>query len=366
MSRPRQYDPEAIREHAREHPHLTRAEAARHFGCSQGTYQRNLGGMGTARKLSLVKERPPRRPGAVRGSPRENDALILRLVRECGGNMAAARRRLYDEHQVDLGYLTIRRIVRGTQSADPDRRTKSRFALVPAVNKTARMLSGDNPALTEKRTVYGQSLYDPGEGGNLLKLGEHSAKIGGVVLKGRWTGFPIYTLTLEERATCPTSCRHWRSCFGNAMPWARRARHGPALEDRLPYEVGMLQGAHPRGFVVRLHVLGDFYSVGYVDLWRRMLDTFPALRVFGYTARIDYQGDPIARALIDLALGRWDRFAMRFSNAPVDECSTVSIEHPIQRPADAVVCPQQVGGTESCSSCAFCWESKKRVAFVQH
>lgn len=57
---------------------------------------------------------------------------------------------------------------------------------------------------------------------------------------------------------------------------------------------------------------------------------------------------------------------IRFSDAPVDECSTVSLEHPMQRPADAVVCPEQVGKSESCSQCCFCWQSKRRVAFVQH
>jgi hypothetical protein len=88
------------------------------------------------------------------------------------------------------------------------------------------------------------------------------------------------------------------------------------------------------------------------------------LWVFGALGR---RADPVAAALVPLVIRRWGRFAIRFSDAPVDECSTVSIEHPVQVPADAVVCPEQMGQTESCSTCGFCWQSRRRVvAFVQH
>ena len=199
-----------------------------------------------------------------------------------------------------------------------------------------------------------------------LKRGEHQRKIGGVILKGRWKGFPAYTLSLEERATCPTSCDHWRSCFGNKMRWADRVGAGADLEWRLEREVALLDIDHPRGFVVRLHVLGDFYSVRYVELWRKLLGRHPALNVYGYSARHD-TGDPIATALASLAADTgWDRFAMRFSNAPRSTRSTVSVEHPYQAPRDAIVCPEQIGRTESCSTCGLCWQSEKRIAFVQH
>lgn len=156
------------------------------------------------------------------------------------------------------------------------------------------------------------------------------------------------------------------NCFGNNMHQAERFIHGGALERRIAAEVAALGRKHPNGFAVRLHVLGDFYSVEYVDLWARLLDQVPALHVFGFSARWRYESDPIAKALIDLVLKRWDRFAIRFSNAPVDECSTVSIEHPLQAPSDAIVCPQQLGKTQACATCALCWQSKRRIAFIQH
>lgn len=223
----------------------------------------------------------------------------------------------------------------------------------------------DNPALSEARTIYPSTVVSADGLLNLLVSGVNSKKIGGAILKGPARGFPIYTLTLEERATCPTSCRHWRSCYGNNMHLAKRVRHDAAFEQRLEAELAVLQSRHPRGFAVRLHVLGDFYSVEYVRLWERFLTRFRSMFVFGFTARWERR-DPIARALVDLVLREWGRFSVRFSNAPVDECATVSIEHPIQKPDDAIICPAQTGKTESCGTCGLCWHTRRRIAFLQH
>lgn len=234
-----------------------------------------------------------------------------------------------------------------------------------ALDAAPRSFAVGLPAFAEKRTLYPATVVDAVGLNSLLVSGENSRKIGGKITKGRLAGQPIYTLTLEERATCPTSCQHWRSCYGNNMHLAKRVRHGPEFEARLEAEVAVLAFRHPAGFAVRLHVLGDFYSVGYVDLWRRLVNRHHNLFAFGFTARWE-PWDPIAAALLFLVEEKWHRFAIRFSNAPVDECSTVSIEHPIQRPPDAIVCPAQTGKTESCGTCGLCWHSRRRIAFLQH
>lgn len=231
--------------------------------------------------------------------------------------------------------------------------------------ETARLLPYNNPAFMDGRTIYPATVISP-LSENVLKSGFNSSKIGKTVTKGRWKGFELYTLTLEERATCPVTCRHWRSCFGNQMHLAHRFRHGPDLEKMVEREIIGLSRKHPRGFAIRLHVLGDFYSVGYVKFWERMLDEHPALHAFGFSARWNYHGDPIAKSLIDLVGKKWHRFAIRFSNAPIDELATVSIEHPFQKPDDAIICPQQLGKTNCCATCALCWQSRKRIAFIQH
>ena len=172
----------------------------------------------------------------------------------------------------------------------------------------------DHPAIMSGRTIYPTTVRT-GRDRWALKSAENTAKIGGEILKGKWAGFPAYTLTLEERATCPITCHHYRSCYGNKMHFAERIQAGADLEWRLEREVALLKTSHPIGFAVRLHNLGDFYSVEYVELWDRLLARHPALHIWGYSARHD-KGDAIAAALASLVEREWDRFAVRFSNAP--------------------------------------------------
>lgn len=284
----------------------------------------------------------------------------IRAIAAIDGPAAAAR-----EVGCSEGYA---RLIASGQIGGGHNATNSRKAPVPLMGRSSRgMPPVDHPAIMGARTIYPSTVVDPAAIAQaMLKSGHNNAKIGKRISKGRWKGFEVYTLTLEERATCPKSCHHWRSCFGNGMQQAQRLAHGPALEARLREEVRTLARRHPRGFAIRLHTLGDFYSVEYVALWAALLDEFPQLHAFGFSARWNSGQDPVAAALVDLVSKRWMRFAIRFSNAPVDGCSTVSIEHQFQKPDDALLCPQQFGKTDSCSTCALCWQTSRRIAFVKH
>jgi hypothetical protein len=232
----------------------------------------------------------------------------------------------------------------------------------------------DHPQIMAGHTMFPSTVYPVG-GDAILKPGDYSAKVGKQVTKGHWKGFRVYTLTLEERATCPVSCKHWRSCYGNGSQRAKRYRHGPELERALQSEIAMLADRHPGGFVVRLHILGDFYSVEYVELWRRLLERHPALHVFGFSARGDTENDSIAAALDGLIHDYWldrclteaeQRFCIRISNGDHNWNATVSIEHPFGNPPDAIICPQQLGKTQACSTCGLCWTAQRRISFIQH
>lgn len=236
----------------------------------------------------------------------------------------------------------------------------------------ARPMKPDDPAARDGRTRFPSSVVDAG-GQRALKSGKNNAKIGECVEKGAWSGFPLFTLTLEERKTCPRSCVEWLSCYGNNMPWATRFKQGPGLECQIEGDLIDLSAKHPRGFVVRLHVLGDFYSVEYVRFWGRMLDCFPALHVFGYTAHP--RDSAIGREVWWLRTTDWARFAVRTSNGDRrDGPATRTIYRglrldPLQDviKGEEVKCPAQTLASESCATCTLCWSSPGRtIIFERH
>lgn len=240
-------------------------------------------------------------------------------------------------------------------------------------------LKVDHPAVIEGRILFPGRVRDPGkfeprrslsDGGHALVSGINQMKLGGVVKKGAWRGMPIFSLTLEERATCPSSCMHWGSCYGNGMPFAWRLRHGPELKIKLGREIEELAELYPGGFVVRLHLLGDFVSVPYVRQWRSWLDQYPALHIFGYTAWAP--STAIGAAVAELAALRWDRFAVRLSSTEAGPGRAMTLWQtpgPLLPKDSMIVCPVQLGKTTSCATCGLCWSPAARdktILFIAH
>ena len=126
----------------------------------------------------------------------------------------------------------------------------------------------------------------------------------------------IYSLTLEERATCPRYCPQFNDCYANKAIQGKawRYRHGPRLLAQLSAELRALsiEPATIDGFVVRIHVLGDFYDEEYVRWWKEQLTLYPNLRVWGYTAY--WKDSEIGKAVAEVRLAYPDRFRVRWSN----------------------------------------------------
>jgi len=203
--------------------------------------------------------------------------------------------------------------------------------------------------------------------GSVLVSGHNNIKIGRDVRKGRFRGYWIYSLSLEERATCPSRCRHWSTCYGNAMPFARRVDHTDhaALCEAIEADIRRLLAVRGReGILIRLHALGDFYSVEYVRFWRTMMALYPRLAVWGYTARNPQSA--IGDALVTTKALYPDRFRIRWSDGDAPTDCTVSIDRANDCPPDAFVCPEQTGATLACATCGACWSGDKNVAFVAH
>lgn len=253
-----------------------------------------------------------------------------------------------------------------------DDTTLSRFVKIGKVERKPKARNRHLPGFGHPAVEAGRSLFhrngvkEPDELGNMLVSGHVNVKIGRDVRKGRlFRGYWIYTLTLEERATCPRTCSHWTSCYGNNMPWARRVRQGPRMLRKIEVELAKLLKQRGRaGILVRLHALGDFYSPEYVAFWDAMLRVHPRLAIYGYTAR--RRGDPIGDAIAIVKARHGQRFAVRWSDGGEPDDCTVSIMDAADVPAGAFVCPEQTYRTAACATCGLCWNTTKNVAFVEH
>jgi len=221
------------------------------------------------------------------------------------------------------------------------------------------------------RSIYQKSLRDP-VAGNTLKKGSSNKKLGFKITAKKWTGKRLYSLTLEERTTCPTTCHHWDDCYGNNMPFAHRFKHAN-IDLALAKEIEILMAKHKNGIVIRLHVLGDFMSVEYVWFWREMLEKYPLLCLFGYTAR---KGDNIAHAIWRMNKDFSDRCVIRHSGNKAYDGKLVPTQGPFKEnwsyaaeesfEGASFDCPEQTGKLKDCASCGLCWMTTKTVKFQTH
>lgn len=228
-----------------------------------------------------------------------------------------------------------------------------------------------HPAMVENRTLFPSTVIEVTKDvpERLLVSGANNRKLGATVEKGKFKGYALYGLSLEERATCPGDCSVRGYCYGNGMQMARRHRIGDAdvFFDRLGMEICELLDEH-HGLLIRLHVLGDFPSVEYVAFWKEVLDEHPKVAIYGYTHRTDK--DEIGQAIASVKLAHPERFRIRWSSDTKQPDGAIVLDHiPPAKIKGALVCPAQTDATACCATCGFCWEYASRkdaVAFIKH
>ena len=172
---------------------------------------------------------------------------------------------------------------------------------------------------------------------SVIKRPKSDNKLGRRVTVGRFKGYAMYSLTLEERATCPKTCQRWADCYGNNMPFAHRLQHGLDLDHALFRDVGAACRDHPQGCLSGF-VLGDFYSPEYVGVWEELLATHDNLAAWIHA--------PERSGLRPSALERCKIFkslAIRHSDRP----RPLSALHESIAPPK-ITCPEQIGKTKSC------------------
>lgn len=256
--------------------------------------------------------------------------------------------------------------------------TERRFTDKPELNPQAVWSLPDvHPAMVEGRTLFPSTVVDVTEdfSDRLLVSGENNRKLGKMVTKGRFKGYHLFGLSLEERATCPTDCELRGACYGNGMQMARRHRASNLdlfslfLEDEIRTTL-----ADPiEGMLVRLHVLGDFPSVEYVAMWADLLADYERLACYGYTRRKtkNWGGDEIGEAIEALKDQYPHRFRIRWSS-PVwrpDGAVVIGLVPKHPRVDEGLVCPAQTDATACCASCGLCWEAAGKrdcIVFIKH
>lgn len=246
-------------------------------------------------------------------------------------------------------------------------------AVTTSVLRAKAALDPRNLALKEGRSIYVGRVFDADQLDRVLISGTNNAKLGKMITKGPWAGSPFFHLSLEERKTCPRSCPVFDACYGNGMPAAVRVRYNANLMRKLNAQLEGLNQKHPDGFAVRLHALGDFPDLDYVKAWIGWSDKYRALQIEGYTAHP--RTSEIGQAIWRMNLRRPKRWQIRNSvalDAPYEPMQVSTLWDGANSPPadmDALVCPQELGKTACCGTCALCWSpamSDKRVLFLGH
>ena len=221
-------------------------------------------------------------------------------------------------------------------------------------------LRPDNPALTEHRTVFPYRVKTVTEVKRVLQSVAHNSKVGNgvpVVAKGKWRWMAAFTLTLEERATCPSTCTMWADCYGNNVRFATRvsSEDPGALMAKIEGEVRTLLRTYGK-ILIRPHVLGDFFSTEYAAFWRRLVLEHRGLHIFGFTQWP--RDSEVGRAGQAINDADPERVWIRFSNAGGPMSANVE--------GEGIPCPEQIGKTASCMTCGLCWSTTHPISFKRH
>jgi hypothetical protein len=195
------------------------------------------------------------------------------------------------------------------------------------------------------------------------------------IRKGIWKGMPLFVLTLEEISTCPASCPlnvpppvnpfRYREkgtvCYGANMPYAIRKDHrSPEFYSGITSDLEILSARYPGGFVLRLHELGDFFSVEYVTFWQSMLLAYEGLRIFGYSHCTGEIGNELDET--------FKLFEGRFNIMDSDATHRTGIRPTavVGSMDDHTCCPQQTKKTPSCITCGLCMNGFTKISFLPH
>ncbi len=250
-----------------------------------------------------------------------------------------------------------------------------------------RTIADDHPAARDGRSLHHHKGVQPVTAETeIISSANSNTKIGRYMVdpeKRAWA--EIFTVTWEERRTCPRSCTHWLDCYTNNTPRMRRKDYDLAREEEIlslmeAQLVQHLERIRTPYMYVRLHQAGDFPTLRYVEWWEEMLTKYPRVHVFGYTHRATDKDDDasraIARAIQRLNDTWWHtrwRIFQSSSGLPARGANTFHTAEQA-RSGHHMPCPEQVGRVPTCGECQMCFPGDHSrgkafggsIGFLQH
>lgn len=206
----------------------------------------------------------------------------------------------------------------------------------------------------------------------ISNYGQGNSKLGPTI-------FTYSKLPGRQGGTCPGSSGECELiCFAKRVIrnkpvwdlWERNTLLGPEIPDPPEY-----------ARIIRLHVSGDFDTIGYINAWYHIVAHRPTVKFFVYTR--SWRKSDLLESLEALrSLPNIQMFAsMDYSiqelppkgwrRAWIDGDRRVWTRPKLMREIfdgkDAIVCPQEAGIVPDCETCKFCFKSSDRdLVFLEH
>ena len=139
----------------------------------------------------------------------------------------------------------------------------------------------------------------------------------------------------------------------------------------MPLFESLLRKQMPQGrAVLRIHESGDFFSVGYIRMWARVIASFPEVQFYAYTRswRVETFRNELQQAAELSNFHLWGSTDSETGPAPGGWRDAYMMPKGTQRAERYATCPEQTGTQPDCSTCTLCWVAKPeaRLAFIKH
>lgn len=195
------------------------------------------------------------------------------------------------------------------------------------------------------------------------------------------SGCRVFSLPVPETCKGGGACRKY--CYGlkgryrmrNVRAALERAYRFTLRKEFVQSMINELKHAR-KVYRVRVHEVGDFYSLRYLQKWYAIAQACPRFTFLAYTKSLHFVSEgvcPPSNFIILASLGgKYDNLASELEAKGYIRGLTVVVPDISQAPEGWFICPATIPGLEHRKVCGrlcdYCWRPQrgKRVVFIQH